>query len=158
MRILFDEHLVDGAAGINGVAENVGEHFALGETFVLGIKTGAGNHRIDEVLLILAVHDGKARRKTRGFGMPAENAIADGMKRAAPQAGEVVGQKVRHAVEHLAGGLVSEGEQEDILGQNAGLEKKVDPVSEGARFPAPGAGDDQCRTRRSAHRGQLLRI
>ncbi len=65
VRILLDEHLVDRAAGVDREAEDIGEHLALGKALVLRVDARAGDHGVEHVLLVLAVHDRKARREAR---------------------------------------------------------------------------------------------
>ena len=46
-------------------------------------------------------------------------------------------------MEHLPGGLVGEGEEEDALGRDAPFKESGDPVGDDAGLAAPGSGDDE---------------
>ena len=158
MRILFDEHVLELASGVELIAEHVGEHLAFRKTLLLRVNSERRDHAVEHVLRVLAVHDGEARREARLRRMPAQDAIADGVKRAAPQAREIRPGRSRHAVEHLARGLVRESEQQDVLRQDAVFEQVGDAIGERARLAAARAGDHQRRPRRRGDGGELLRI
>ena len=87
-----------------------------------------------------------------------KHAIADGVKRPAPESAGVERQEVGDAVEHLPRGFVGESEEEDVSRVDAVLEQVGDAVGEGARLARAGAGDDEKRTRRRGHRGVLLLV
>ena len=156
--MLFHEHILDAPAGIDRVAEDIGEHLAFGETLVLRIVAELRDHGVEQVLLVLAVHDGEAGREARGLGVAAEQAVADGVEGAAPQPGDVVGQEVRDAVEHLARGFVGEGQEQDVRRRHAILHEVGHAIGERPRLPAARARDDQRRPRRGGHGGALLRV
>ncbi len=56
------------------------------------------------------------------------------MKGPAPEPTGIDWQKVGHSVEHLAGGFVREGQQEDVARIDPILQKVSDTISKGARL------------------------
>ena len=104
------------AAGVDGHAEDVRDDFRLRETLFLRVDPGGGDDRFHQVLLVLAVHDGKPAPEPEHLRVAAQDSVADGMERAAPEAVGAVGQESRDALQHLARGFVGEGEQEDVGG------------------------------------------
>ena len=88
--------------------------------------------------------------------MPAQDPIADGVKRSAPNAARVDRQQICDPVEHLSRGLVGKGEQKNISRIDPILEQIGDAISQGARFARAGAGNDQLRTRLGRDRSELL--
>ena len=105
---------------------------------------------------LLGVEDGERAREPNRLAMRAQRAMADAVKSPAPETGGFDAGEFLHAVEHLAGGLVGEGEQQDLAGPDA-LRKQVGhAVGEGARLTRAGAGEDQQRARFRRHRGELL--
>src|SRR4051812_4409571 len=80
----------------------------------------------------LGVEDRERAREADGLAVHAERAVADAVKRAAPEATRLDASEVVHAVEHFLRGLVGESEKEDLAGADT-LRKQVgDAVSEGA--------------------------
>ncbi len=114
VRILFHEHVSERAAGVERETEHVGEDFAFREAFVLRVVAEGADDVVEHVLGVLAIHDREARLEAGFARVPPQDARADAVKRAAPQPGEVVRDERGHAVEHLAGGLVGEGEEQDV--------------------------------------------
>ena len=155
---LFREQLVHRALGIDGEAENLGEHIAFRKPDLLRIDSRCRHDGIDQILLIFAIHDREAARITERASMPAQHSISDRVKRAAPEPAGIHRQKIRDAIEHLPRGLVRESEQQDIARVDPVLEQISDAISQRARLPAARAGDDQQRTRRRGHRRELLLI
>ena len=80
------------------------------------------------------------------------------MKCPAPESARVGREEICDPIEHLARGLVGEGEEKDVAWIDAVLEQVGDPICQGARLAGAGSGDDQQRTRRRGHRGVLLLI
>ncbi len=90
--------------------------------------------------------------------MAAQHPVADGMERPAPESARVRRQEIRDAIEHLARGLVREGEKEDVARIDAVLEQVGDSIREGARLAGTGSGDHEQRARRRGYRGVLLLV
>ena len=90
--------------------------------------------------------------------MPAQHAIPDRMKRAAPKAARIHRQQIRHAIEHLPRGFIRKRKQQDIARVDPVLEQIRHAIGQRARLPAARAGDDQERPGRSRHRRELLLI
>ena len=60
-------------------------------------------------------------------------------------AAAVIGDHLRDALAHLLGGLVGEGERQDVEGRHALLDHIGDARGQHARFARTGAGDDERR-------------
>ena len=56
---LFGEQLVHGSLGVDGEAKEIGQYVALGKPNFLRINSRVGNNSCNQVLLILAIHDGE---------------------------------------------------------------------------------------------------
>ncbi len=85
----------------------------------------------------------KPGRKPAASRVGAEDAIADGVEGAAPEAGEIVRDQRGDALEHLARGLIRKGEEQDARGADAVLDEVGDAIGQRAGLAAAGAGDDQ---------------
>ena len=156
IRKLFREQFLDRSLGVDDEAEDVREHVAFRETDFLGIDPGARDDGVEQIFLVFAVHDREPARITEGAPVPPQHAVADGMKRPAPEPAGVDREQIGDAVEHLAGGLVREGEEEDVARVDALLEQVGDAIGEGARLARAGPGDDEQRSRRRGHGRVLL--
>ena len=94
---------------------------------------------------LLGVEDRKRAREADRFAVHAKGAMADAVKRAAPETSRLEAGELVNAVEHFLGGLVGEGEQEDFTGADALREEVGDAVGEGAGLAGTGAGEDEER-------------
>jgi hypothetical protein len=66
--------------------------------------------------------------------------------------------QVPNALTHLVGGLVREGDGEDVARPDAGAQQMRYAVGDDARLARTGAGDDQDGSFRGHHRFALDRI
>ena len=89
--ILLRQHLLDGAFGIHRQRIDFRQHVALREPLLFGVNACILDARIQHVLGILAVEDRKIRPVLEQLGVPAQDAIADVMKRPAPNGRDVRG-------------------------------------------------------------------
>ena len=75
--------------------------------------------------------------------MGAEDAVAYGVKGAAPEAKSAIGEEGFHPLQHLPGGFVGESEEEDLGRGDAMLQQVGHAVGERARLAAARARDDE---------------
>ena len=122
IRKLFRQQRINGCLGIDDETKNLSEDVAFREPDFLWIDPGRGDYRVDEVLLILAVHDREPGGIPEGAAMTPQHSIADRMKCSTPKSARVDRQQVRHAIQHLARGFVGESEQQNV--------SRVDPILE----------------------------
>jgi hypothetical protein len=144
--------------GVDHETENVREHIAFWEPHFLRVDARASHDGIEQIFLVLAVHDGESARVTECAAMPSQHAVADGMKSPAPESAGIDREQVGHAIEHLARGFIREGEKKDVARVDAVLEQVSDAISEGARFARASPGDDEQRSRRRGHGSVLLLV
>ncbi len=113
---------------------------------------------IDQILLVFAVHDGEPARITKRAPVPAQNSVAHGVERPAPNPLASTGNKFATRPEHFARGFVCEREQQDVARIDPVLEQIRHALCERPRLTPAGAGDDQKRTGRCSHGRQLLLV
>ena len=141
--VFSSEHLGDRRGGVDRVTENIREHAGLRE-FAAGIHEAIlRDDGCDHVLGVLAVHDGEAFAVARFFGVSAEDAVADRVECAAPEAVGAAREEALHALDHFAGCLVGEGEEEDGAGGDALFQEPRDAVGERACFATACAGNHE---------------
>ena len=158
IRKLFREQCIDRRFGIDDKAENFREHVTLRKSNLLRVDPCRRDHRIDEVLLIFAIHDRESARITECAPVPPQHSIPDRMKGAAPKPAGVDREQIRDAIQHLARGFVREGEEENVPRVDSVFEQIRHAISERARLAATRARDDKKRSRRRGHRRELLLI
>ena len=90
--------------------------------------------------------------------MPAQDPVSHRVKRPAPKSTRIDGQQIRDAIEHLPGGFVGEGEQQNISRIDSVLEQVRHAIGERARLPRARARDDKQRAGRRSHSRELLLI
>ena len=90
--------------------------------------------------------------------MAAENAVANRVEGAAPDAVGLRTEQFGDPAGHFPRGLVGEGEEEDFPRLDPVLEQPGHTVNQGARLAAACAGDDQGSTTRRGHGRKLLLV
>ena len=146
----------DGFGNVEGHRDDVADDFGFWETGFCDFDFGVVDGGFDEVFGVFAIEDGEVAAEAEGIGVFAENAIADGMKCAAPERSEILAEDVVDAAHHLAGGFVGEGKEKNLLGRDTLFEEERDAIREGAGFAGTGAGDDEGGPGRGGDGGVLL--
>ena len=101
---------------------------------------------LDEVLAVRGLVDRKRLGKTDLFGVLAQDARKDRVERThADIAAAVIGDHLCDALAHLLGGLVGEGERQDVEGRHALLDHIGDARGQHARLARTGAGNNERR-------------
>ena len=116
----------------------------------LVVKGEALEGLFDYGLLIGLVVDGEGAGKAfvanaEGFDIAAEDAHAEAVEGGDGGLGEGgVAEDPGYSLAHLFGGLVGEGDGEDVVGGDAAfLDEVGDPMSDDAGFAAAGAGEEE---------------
>src|SRR5262245_7687505 len=107
---------------------------------------------------IVAIHNSEVALVPEQVRMPAQNAVAYGMKGAAPEGRQILSEEVRYAAHHFLGGFVGEREQEDPVGWNPLLQQVSHAIRQRAGLARTRTGNHQSRTRRRGDRGVLLLV
>ena len=159
LRVILQQHVEPVALGIGGEAMQSEEQLGLREAAVSALLRGVlADEGAHERLLIVAIHDGEAGPVAEHLGVAAQQAVGDGVEGAAPEAVGGGAGELLDALEHLAGGLVGEGQQQDAPGGDALIQQPGDAVGQRARLAAAGAGDDERMPLRRRHGGILLGV
>ena len=150
-------HLLGQEAAVLPIVDHVGEH-ARGPALLVDVL--GGELLFEEPQLIVRIQDGEIGLEPDQLRVPAQDLRAYGMEGAEP--GHALHHLSDHGPDaklHLAGGLVGEGDGQDIAGAcAAGREDVGDARGEDARFPGPRAGQHQHRPFERFDREALLRI
>ena len=165
---------VDARDDLGEVVLGLGGELRRAEQLVLGVGDAAGDGLGREVLLVKVelLHRPLDRRQPVGLvvddvaavdadqvPVAAQDPAADGVEGAHPRRRLPRADQGLDAAAHLAGGLVGEGDGQDLVGVGpAGLDQVRDPVGEDARLAAAGAGKDQQRPVGRGDRLQLRRV
>ena len=135
------------------VRDAVGEGLG-GESF--GVDAELAHDERDEAGGVGGVVDGECGAQTGGVMLSAQDAHAGGMEGGDPHALADRPNQGRDALAHLGGGLVGEGDRQDLTGAgSAGGEQVGDAVGEHPGLAGPGAGDDE-QGRTGVRDGPLL--
>ena len=154
----ISDDFVEAFKGIDEEGEDLAENTAFGKVVGSGINAAGGDNGVHEGFLVLAIHDRIALFETNEFRMVAQDAIANGVEGAAPEALSLHRDQALDTVNHLAGGFVGEGEQEDVLRHDAIIEEPGDAVGESAGLSRACASDDEGLTGRAGDGLILLLI
>ena len=111
---------------------------------LLGVDVEVAQHVGGEALGVGLVVDGERRRVAQPGGVAPQDAHAGGVERGHPHLlGDGPDQRP-HPVLHLVGGLVGEGDGQDLEGRDALLlDEPADPRREHPGLARAGPGDDQ---------------
>ena len=148
---------IERVAGVGRQREQLGEHIGFGKTFVAR-HTGIVDHALQEVGLILAVEDTEAGFESDDIRVAPQDAVADGVEGATPNAVGIGSEQFGNASGHFAGRFVGEGEEEDLPRLDPVLEQPGHAVGERACLAAAGAGDDQRGATRRGDGSELLLV
>jgi hypothetical protein len=134
----FREDVLQGAERVAGVRVGVEDDGRLGVRLVLDEGAVDRLHDLGEELLgFLLVQDGEVGRAGGDGRVAAEDALTDGVERAAQNWPRGDAGEVFDALEHLLGRLVREGQQEDVPRLGALVQQPGHAVGEGAGLAEP---------------------
>ncbi len=119
------------------------------------VDTGVFQGHLDDARPVALIVDGEVAIQFELVGVLAQQPCAEAMKRADPHT--TAGLERLDALTHLAGGLIREGDGQDVAGPNALLKQIEDAARDDARFAAAGAGEDEQRSLEVRHRLALRR-
>ena len=136
IRKLFREQFLDRRSVLTTKLKMSASTSPFGNRISFGSIPAARDDGVEQILLVFAVHDRESARIAERAAVPAQHAVADGMKRPAPEPARVDREEIRDAIEHLARGFVGEGEEQDVARIDAVLEQVGDAISQGARLAA----------------------
>ena len=140
--------------------KNFAQHFRLLGKRVAFTSISALRHaRLDQILGVLAVQDGEIALVAEQVRVLAQNAVADGMKRAAPERRQFLRRAnppTRRIISRAA--LFVNVSSRNAVGGNPLLQQIRDAIGERARLARTRAGDDERRARRRGDGGELLLV
>ncbi len=110
----------------------------------LASNSGRFHDLLEQAELVVGVEDGEARGEADQGGVATQHAGAEGVEGAEPEALDRLLQDGADALAHLAGGLVGEGDGEDLAGEGAvGEQDMGEAGGEHARLAGAGSGQHQ---------------
>ena len=158
MGVVFLEMQLQRGARVDQKGIDVEQDVAFRESPLERFDAEGRDGAVHHFFGVFIVENRKIRAIADRLGVVAEQAIADRVERAAPDATGIDGDELLDAAQHLAGSLVGEGQQQDVLRIDAILDEPRHAVGEGARLAAAGAGDDQQRSLAGHHHFELLGV
>ncbi len=124
-----------------------------------GIELGRLDHLLDQAQLVVGIEDREVGLEPDQFGVAAQQAGAERVEGAEPEALDALAEQQRDAQDHLARGLVGEGHREHLPGPHpAGQQHMRKPRGQHPGLAGAGAGQYQERPVRRLDRRPLLRI
>ena len=145
-------------AGVVSHRIDVTQHLGLWETKTRGVDPAAVHHGLQQVLLIFTIHDRETFAIAQTLRIPAQQFVADAVKRAAPEPLHIHRHQHRHTIQHLTRRLVGERQQQDLLGQHAIVQQPGHAIGQRPRLARSCPGNDQRLPRRRSDSGILLLI
>ena len=119
----------------------------------LGVEVEVTPYQGHQPLRVVGVVDREGRPEAEGLGLGTQDAHAHRVERADPHRLGARADEGAHPLLHLAGGLVGEGDRQDLTRvRPAGGEQVGDPVGQHPGLARAGAGDDQQRRARRGRR------
>ena len=147
VRIGVFQRFLDIGALIVRQAEQGGKDFRFGEAGGFLIQFEGLDHAFNHGFAVVGIHDRESRSIAQVFRVLAQDAVGNGMKRAAPQAGQVQGNQGANPFRHFTRRLVGEGQQQDVPRVRAVVQEPRHAVGQRARFSRTGPCNDERRSR-----------
>ena len=115
---------------------------------LLGVHVQVVHDPLEQCRAVVLVEDGEVAGPTDQRGVLAQQARAEAVEGAHPHAGGAPAlEQLLGPLLHLGGGLVGEGDRQDLLRRDTALTDEVrDAAGQRAGLARPGTGDDQQRT------------
>ena len=110
---------------------------------VLGGEAGILHGQPDEVELVLAVQYREVGLITEEPGRPAEQPVANVVKRPGPDLAGIIAYEALQPVHHLPRRAAGERDQQDRIGRDAAGDQVRDPIGDDPRFSRSRPGQDQ---------------
>src|SRR5258708_37702884 len=132
------DHAGQRLGGIQGKTKQVAEPLGSRKSDLFGIDLRISDDCSDQIFLVFATHDGKARWKPYYHRVPSQQPVPNRMKRPTPNRSRFQREQSLHASKHLASGLVRESKQQNILWLNAVVEQPGDAIGQCPSFSASG--------------------
>ena len=143
---------------IDDKAKDLSEHIAFREPDFFRINSRACYDRVDQILLIFAIHDRESARITERASVTSQDSVPHRMERPAPKPARIDREQIRDAIQHLSGGFIREGEQQNISRIDPVFEQVRNAVGKCARFATACARNHEQWPGRRRHRRQLLLV
>ena len=112
----------------------------------------------EQLFGFLLVEDGEVGRTAGREGVAAQDALADGVERPAPELAAGDPGEVLDALEHLLGGLVGERQEQDVPGLGPLVQQPGHAVGQRPGLARTCAGEHERGARRGGHRRVLFRV
>ena len=149
-RVVLAQHGIERLAGVDHPAEGAGQQLLAGPAALRGRVGGQlVPHQGEEVGLVTLVEEREVGVDADRAPVAAEQAVGDGVERAAPGAAQlVVPGPLLGAGQQLGGGPPAEGEQQDALGRDPVGDQVGEPGRQRRGLAGAGAGHDEQAARR----------
>ncbi len=114
---------------------------------------------LDQVELVVGIEDDEVRVEGQVVGLAAQDAGTGGVEGAQGYPAGLLAKQGHHAVLHLTGGLVGEGDRQDVIRAHAhGADQVSDALGQHAGLARARAGQNQYRAQTGGDRLLLLRV
>jgi hypothetical protein len=158
VRVVLLEVQLQRRAGVDQVGIDVEQHVAFREALLERLDAEGGDGGLHRLLGVFGVENREAAAIADGVRVAAEQAVADRVKRAAPDAARVDGDELLDAAEHLPRRFVRERDDEDVGRIDAVFDEPRHAIGERPRFAAARPGDDEHRPVAGHDHLELFRI
>ena len=139
----LQQHLLELVAGVDDEAVEIDEQPRSGEPALGHLGRDVGQGVTHEIAGVLAVENAESRGVADLFGVAPQDPVAGRVEGAAVDPRGVALEQLPDPIEHLAGRLVGEGQQQDLPGRDAVLDEPAGAVDQGPGLAGAGAGEHQ---------------
>ena len=143
VRMAIGDQFGQGPLHVEGVADQVQDQRRLRGHLPRPDQPGLFHGQSDEVELVLAVEDREVGAVSQPLGRPAEQAIADVVKRPRPDPRRLGADQGVEPPEHLAGRAPGEGDEQDRLGGRPLGDQVGDAIGDDPRLARARPRQDQ---------------
>jgi len=146
VRKLPPDDLFEGSQGVDGEPDDGSEDVPFGKSAPFRLDAGICDARVQQRLCVVGVHDGIVAPISQPVAVASEHPVRDVVEGAPPEPADVHARQKLHTAQHLPGGLVREGGQENPFRRRSRLDEAGHAVGKRPRLAAAGTRDDQHRS------------
>ncbi len=143
LRRPFEQHVLELAPGVDDIAVDIDEEPRPGQPPIGNLRRDVGERVAHEIAGVLTVENAEPRGVADLLGVAPQDPVAGGVECPAVHPRGVAFEEAPDPVQHLARGLVGEGEEQDLTRWYPVFDEAAGAVDQGPGLAGAGAGEHE---------------